>query len=229
MMLGVPSQIAGCSLRVLVSPPPIAPAILVVASLLGIAEVHEIGGAQAIGALAFGTERVSKVDKIFGPGNAWVTEAKLQASLDPHGAAYDLPAGPSEVIAFECSLRASDCLCAPECRATDCLGWPLIALFAGPSQHHHEVCLLILKHTRLEVPGPESRLAQILLRQGRDKIDWLDDLREVQDALRRAPGAVSISTLAKIVPMQPDTWNAKKKALLSSLEASESDLPAATA
>ena len=98
MMLGVPSQIAGCSLRVLVSPPPIAPAILVVASLLGISEVHEIGGAQAIGALAFGTERVSKVDKIFGPGNAWVTEAKLQASLDPRGAAYDLPAGPSEVM-----------------------------------------------------------------------------------------------------------------------------------
>lgn len=98
MMLGVPSQIAGCSLRVLVSPPPIAPAILVVASLLGMTEVHEIGGAQAIGALAFGTERVSKVDKIFGPGNAWVTEAKLQASLDPHGAAYDLPAGPSEVM-----------------------------------------------------------------------------------------------------------------------------------
>ena len=98
MMLGVPSQIAGCSLRVLVSPPPIAPAILVVASLLGISEVHEIGGAQAIGALAFGTEQVSKVDKIFGPGNAWVTEAKLQASLDPRGAACDLPAGPSEVM-----------------------------------------------------------------------------------------------------------------------------------
>lgn len=98
MMLGVPSQIAGCGLRVLVSPPPIAPAILVVASLLGITEVHEIGGAQAIGALAYGTTSVPKVDKIFGPGNGWVTEAKLQVSVDPRGAACDLPAGPSEVM-----------------------------------------------------------------------------------------------------------------------------------
>jgi hypothetical protein len=106
-------------------------------------------------------------------------------------------AGPSEVIAFECSLRATDCLCAPECRATDCLGWPLIALFAGPSQHHHEVCLLILKHTRLEVPGPESRLAQILLRQGRDKSEWLNEMRRLQDDVRRAPGALSTGTRFK--------------------------------
>ena len=59
------------------------------------------------------------------------------------------------------------------------------------------MCLIILKHTHLEVPGPESRLAQILQRQGRDKIDWLDELRQLQDALRRAPGAVSTGTLFK--------------------------------
>lgn len=98
MMLGVPARVAGCPVRVLVSPPPIAAEILVVASLLGITEIHEMGGAQAIAALAYGTETVPKVDKVFGPGNPWVTEAKLQVSLDPDGAACDLPAGPSEVM-----------------------------------------------------------------------------------------------------------------------------------
>ena len=57
-----------------------------------------MGGAQAIGAMAYGTETVSKVDKVFGPGNAWVTEAKRQVSMDVHGAAIDMPAGPSEVL-----------------------------------------------------------------------------------------------------------------------------------
>lgn len=98
LMLGVPARIAGCRLRVLVSPPPIDPHILAAADLLGITEVFEAGGAQAIGALAYGTQSVPKVDKIFGPGNSWVTEAKLQVSQEAGGAALDLPAGPSEVM-----------------------------------------------------------------------------------------------------------------------------------
>jgi histidinol dehydrogenase len=98
LMLGVPARIAGCRLRVLMSPPPIDPHILVAADLLGITEIFEAGGAQAIGALAYGTQSVPKVDKIFGPGNSWVTEAKLQVSQEAGGAALDLPAGPSEVM-----------------------------------------------------------------------------------------------------------------------------------
>lgn len=98
LMLGVPARIAGCRLRVLMSPPPIDPHILVAADLLGITEVFEVGGAQAIAALAYGTQSVPKVDKIFGPGNSWVTEAKLQVSQEAGGAALDLPAGPSEVM-----------------------------------------------------------------------------------------------------------------------------------
>ncbi|MDV5036047.1 histidinol dehydrogenase [Vibrio diabolicus] len=98
LMLGVPAKIAGCRKVVLCSPPPIADEILYVAKLCGIDEVYNIGGGQAVAAMAYGTETVSKVDKIFGPGNAYVTEAKRQVSNDFRGAAIDMPAGPSEVL-----------------------------------------------------------------------------------------------------------------------------------
>ncbi|UHJ59065.1 histidinol dehydrogenase [Vibrio furnissii] len=98
LMLGVPAQIAGCRQVVLCSPPPIADEILYVAKLCKINEVYNVGGGQAIAAMAYGTETVAKVDKIFGPGNAYVTEAKRQVSNDFRGAAIDMPAGPSEVL-----------------------------------------------------------------------------------------------------------------------------------
>lgn len=102
MMLGVPARIAGSPLRVMATPPrsdgSIDPYILVAADLLGIDRIYKVGGAQAIAALAFGTESIPKVDKVFGPGNSWVTEAKIQVGLTPEGAVSDLPAGPSEVL-----------------------------------------------------------------------------------------------------------------------------------
>jgi histidinol dehydrogenase len=102
LMLGVPSALAGCPLRVLCTPPrkdgTIDPPILVAADLCGVDSIFKVGGAQAIAAMAYGTDQVKKVDKIFGPGNAWVTEAKLQVSTDPGGATIDMPAGPSEVL-----------------------------------------------------------------------------------------------------------------------------------
>ncbi|CAH1527960.1 histidinal/histidinol dehydrogenase [Vibrio harveyi] len=98
LMLGLPAKIAGCRKVVLCSPPPIADEILYVAKLCGIDEVYNVGGGQAVAAMAYGTETVSKVDKIFGPGNAYVTEAKRQVSNDFRGAAIDMPAGPSEVL-----------------------------------------------------------------------------------------------------------------------------------
>ncbi|ATA24267.1 histidinol dehydrogenase [Brenneria goodwinii] len=98
LMLGTPARIAGCKRVVLCSPPPIADEILYAAQLCGIQEVFQLGGAQAIAAMAFGSESVPKVDKIFGPGNAYVTEAKRQVSQDLAGAAIDMPAGPSEVL-----------------------------------------------------------------------------------------------------------------------------------
>lgn len=102
IMLAVPARIAECALRVLATPPRADgradPAVLYVAQRCGVHRVFKIGGAQAIAALAYGTRTVPKVDKIFGPGNAWVTAAKQIVATDPEGAACDLPAGPSEVL-----------------------------------------------------------------------------------------------------------------------------------
>ncbi|OOF85421.1 histidinol dehydrogenase [Rodentibacter ratti] len=96
LMLAVPAKIAGCKKIVLCSPPPIADEILYTANLCGVETIYAVGGAQAIFAMAQGTETVAKVDKIFGPGNAFVTEAKRQVMQN--GTAIDMPAGPSEVL-----------------------------------------------------------------------------------------------------------------------------------
>ena len=102
LMLGATAQVAGCPRRVLCTPAnekgQIAAEILYGAQLCGIDEIYLVGGAQAIAALAYGTETIDKVDKIFGPGNGFVTEAKQQVSSDTQGAAIDMPAGPSEVL-----------------------------------------------------------------------------------------------------------------------------------
>ncbi|MEZ9072005.1 histidinol dehydrogenase [Vibrio splendidus] len=112
LMLGVPAQIAGCRKVVLCSPPPIADEILYVANLCKIDEVYNVGGGQAVAAMAYGTESVSKVDKIFGPGNAYVTEAKRQVSNDFRGAAIDMPAGPSEVMVIADETADADFIAA---------------------------------------------------------------------------------------------------------------------
>lgn len=98
LMLATPARIAECRRVILCSPPPIADEILYAAQLCGVQEVFQLGGAQAIAAMAFGTESVPRVAKIFGPGNAYVTEAKRQVSQRLDGAAIDMPAGPSEVL-----------------------------------------------------------------------------------------------------------------------------------
>lgn len=98
LMLAIPAKIAGCKKVILCSPPPIADAILYAADLCGVETIYQVGGAQAIMAMAFGTETVAKVDKIFGPGNSFVTEAKRQISQMVNGAAIDMQAGPSEVL-----------------------------------------------------------------------------------------------------------------------------------
>lgn len=99
LMLAIPARIVGCRDIVLCSPPDrngrISPVILYAASLCGVTRVFRAGGAQAIAAMAYGTQSVPRVDKIFGPGNQYVTVAKQQVSLD---VAIDMPAGPSEVL-----------------------------------------------------------------------------------------------------------------------------------
>jgi histidinol dehydrogenase len=102
LMLAIPAKIAGCKKIILCSPPNneggIHKTILAVAHLCGIEDVYNVGGAQAIAAMAIGTETVPKVDKLFGPGNQYVTAAKEYASQ--YGVAIDMPAGPSEVLVY---------------------------------------------------------------------------------------------------------------------------------
>ncbi len=117
LMLAIPARIAGCSEIVLCSPPnqqgKVDPTTLYTARLCGVTKVYKIGGAQAVGAMAYGTETVPAVYKIFGPGNQFVTEAKLQIMRT--GVAIDMPAGPSEVAIL------TDETCVPAFVAADLL------------------------------------------------------------------------------------------------------------
>jgi len=112
VMLSVPARIAGCPRRVLCTPPNrqgnANAAVLVAAELCGVHTVFKVGGAQAIAALAYGSGGIPKVDKIFGPGNAWVTAAKQLVANDPLGAACDMPAGPSEVLVIADDTARAD-------------------------------------------------------------------------------------------------------------------------
>ena len=102
MMLCVPARLAGCTDIVLCTPPrrdgTADPAVLVAARRCGVGRVFKLGGVQAIAAMAFGAGGLPRCDKLFGPGNAYVTEAKRQVSMAVDGAAIDMPAGPSEVL-----------------------------------------------------------------------------------------------------------------------------------
>ncbi|WP_278383563.1 histidinol dehydrogenase, partial [Alteromonas mediterranea] len=102
LMLGVPALVAGCENKLLCTPPNkaqlIAPEIAYAARKCGIDKIYLCGGAQAVAAMALGTDTIPQVDKIFGPGNSFVTEAKQQVSQRADGAAIDMPAGPSEVL-----------------------------------------------------------------------------------------------------------------------------------
>jgi histidinol dehydrogenase len=99
-MMAIPAKIAGCKEINLFTPPKksgnIDPSILYAASVSGVNKIYQVGGAQAIGAMAYGTETIPGVDKIFGPGNQYVTQAKQQVNAS--GIAIDMPAGPSEVM-----------------------------------------------------------------------------------------------------------------------------------
>lgn len=117
LMLGVPAQLAGCDKVVLCTPArgdgSVDAAVLYAARLCGIDTVFKLGGAQAVAAMAYGTDSVPACDKLFGPGNAWVTEAKLQVSAEPGGAAIDMPAGPSEVLVIA-DAQAKACFAAAD-------------------------------------------------------------------------------------------------------------------
>lgn len=115
LMLAIPASIAGCREVILCTPPSrqsgkIAPEVLYAASFCGVRRIFKAGGAQAVAAMAYGTESIPKVDKIFGPGNRWVTTAKQLVSRD--STAIDMPAGPSEVMVVADSIARADFIAA---------------------------------------------------------------------------------------------------------------------
>lgn len=153
LMLAIPAKIAGCKKIVLCSPPPIADEILYTANLCGVETIYTVGGAQAIFAMAKGTETVAKVDKIFGPGNAFVTEAKRQ--VVQKGTAIDMPAGPSEVLVI------ADEFADPDFVASDLLsqaehGADSQVILVTPSQSLAEAVNVALEQQLASLPRAET-------------------------------------------------------------------------
>ncbi len=179
MMLAIPAKLAGCAQVVMCTPPAtdgsIPDEVLAAASLCGVDRVFCVGGAQAVAAMAYGTETVPRCYKIFGPGNAWVTEAKQQVSRDASGAAIDMPAGPSEVlvIADETALRAGH---------AEFIAWDLLS----QAEHGPDSQVLLLTDcaaladaviSQVERLVPTSPRADILRRSlAAARIILLDDL-----------------------------------------------------
>ena len=168
LMIGVPAQIAGCPTRVLCSPPRrdgrADPAVLYTARVCGVTHVFKAGGAQAVAAMAYGTGTIPKVDKIFGPGNAWVTAAKLLVAMDPDGAAYDMPAGPSEV------LVVADHRAHPEFVASDLL---------AQAEHSVDAQVLLVTTSRELAHAVNREIDRQLARLSRSAI-----IRQALDASR---------------------------------------------
>jgi len=174
IMLGVPAAIAGCQEVVLCTPVQANgrcdDAVLFAARATGVHKVFKLGGAQAIAAMAYGTASVPRCDKLFGPGNAWVTEAKLQVSGDPDGAAIDMPAGPSEVLVI------ADADAEPRFIAADLLsqaehGPDSQVLLVSPSAELLDKVEAEVERQRLELPRADtaaSALAESRLVHVRD-------------------------------------------------------------
>ena len=156
IMIGVPAEIAGCNVRVLCTPPRrdgrADPGVLYTARACGVTHVFKVGGAQAVAAMAYGTRSVPKVHKIFGPGNAWVTAAKLLVAMDADGAAYDMPAGPSEV------LVVADHAAHPEFVASDLL---------AQAEHSVDAQVLLVTNSRDLAQGVSREVERQLTRLSR--------------------------------------------------------------
>ncbi|QWT22422.1 histidinol dehydrogenase [Bacillus sp. NP157] len=196
IMLGVPAAIAGCR-EVVLSTPIQAngrcdDAVLFAAKATGVQAVFKLGGAQAIAAMAYGTDTVPPCDKLFGPGNAWVTEAKLQVSGDPEGAAIDMPAGPSEVLVI------ADADANPRFIAADLLsqaehGPDSQVLLVSPSAALLDAVEIEVERQRRELPRA-AVAARALAESRLVKVGDLDEALDVSN--RYAPEHLIIQTAA---------------------------------
>jgi histidinol dehydrogenase len=158
IMLAVPAKIAGCKTTILCTPPrkdgTADPAVLFIAKLCGVDRVFKLGGGQAIAAMAYGSESVPKVDKVFGPGNAWVTAAKLLVANDPEGAALDLPAGPSEVLVIADHTARADFV------AADLL---------AQAEHSADAQAILVSTSRELISAVDDELEAQMRRLGRER------------------------------------------------------------
>jgi len=165
LMLGIPATLAGCKRIVVCSPPDkkgkLHPAILFIANLLGIEEVYKIGGVQAISAMAYGTQTVPSVYKIFGPGNQYITCAKQLIQKD--GVAIDMPAGPSEVAVF------ADETADPSFVAADLL---------SQAEHGPDSQVILLSSS--------GNLSQVIKREIKNQLEQLPRKHIVQKALENS-------------------------------------------
>ncbi len=192
LMLAVPARIAGCKEIVLCTPPAkngkVHPAVLFAAKVAGVSKIFKIGGVQAIGSMAYGTESVPKVYKIFGPGNQYVTAAKQRVSLKD--VAIDMPAGPSEVEVI------ADETANPSFVAADLLSQ------AEHGVDSQAVCITTSKSLAEKVLAEVDRQLQLLPRKeiaeksvANSKIILVKDLEEVIDVTNEyAPEHLIIST-----------------------------------
>ncbi len=164
LMLAVPAKLAGCGKVVVATPPnangEVHPAILAACELCGVDEVYAMGGVQAIAALAAGTESVPAVDKIFGPGNAWVTEAKRQVTQWFPQVGVDLPAGPSEL--FVIADGDAD---------ADFVVWDLLS----QAEHGADSQVLLV--------SPSQNLLQAVSQKLAERLDQLERANTVRGAL----------------------------------------------
>ena len=172
IMLAVPAAIAACPQRIMCTPPRPSgqadSAVLVAAKRSGVNSVFKIGGAQAIAAMAFGTVSVPKVDKIFGPGNAWVTVAKTLVSGDPLGASIDMPAGPSEVLVI------ADATASAEFVAADLL---------SQAEHGEDSQVILITTSR--------QLGESVGRQVADQLVWLERREIAEKALANSRSIIA--------------------------------------
>ncbi|MCF6263790.1 MAG: histidinol dehydrogenase [Xanthomonadales bacterium] len=163
LMLALPAKLAGCAQVVMCSPPDangkIASEILAAASYAGVDQIFCVGGAQAIAAMAYGSESIPRCNKIFGPGNAWVTEAKQQVSQDPQGAAIDMPAGPSEVLVIADEYALAD-------NGAEFIAWDLLS----QAEHGPDSQALLLTESRPLAVAVMAKIESLLARSPRAEI-----------------------------------------------------------
>ncbi|KAH6571363.1 phosphoribosyl-ATP diphosphatase [Batrachochytrium salamandrivorans] len=180
LMLGIPAKVAGCSEIVIATPPrkdgTISPEIMYVASKVGATAILKAGGAQAIAAMAYGTETVPKVDKLCGPGNQYVTAAKMVAQCDSSAlVAIDMPAGPSELLIVadthsDIRYVVSDLLSQAEHGADS----QVVLVAVGFEQHHVDALQIELKKQAMALP--RSAIVQLALEKSYVlTVDSMDD------------------------------------------------------